>query len=69
LAATIAYWSALTAIPPAQFGKPYRARPDPSIRHAKHVHGCVTVRYSCSTTHRTVMGLVRALLSDDAIPG
>jgi hypothetical protein len=69
LAATVAYWSALTGIPPEQFGKPYRAVPDPSIRLAKHVHGCVTVRYSCSATHRTVMGLVRALLSDAAIPG
>ena len=69
LPATMAYWSALTAIPASQFGKPYRAVPDPSIRHAKHVHGCVTVSYSCSTTHRAVMGLVRALLSDAAIPG
>ena len=39
LAATIAYWSALTGVPPSQFVKPYRAVPDPSIRHAKHVHG------------------------------
>ena len=69
LTATTAYWSALTGIPPEQFGKPYRAIPDPSIRHAKHVHGCVTVRYSCSATHRAVMGLVCALLSDAAIPG
>jgi hypothetical protein len=69
LAAAIAYWSALTAIPRSQFGKPYRAVPDPSIRHAKHVHGCVTVGYSCSATHRTVMGLVHALLSGAAIPG
>jgi Homeodomain-like domain len=69
LAATIAYWSALTAIPASQFGKPYRAVPDASIRHAKHVHGCVTVGYSCSATHRTVMGLIHALLSEGAIPG
>lgn len=69
LAAAIAYWSELTAIPAAQFGKPYRAVPDPTIRHAKHVHGCVTVSYSCSATHRSVMGLVRALLGDAAIPG
>jgi transcriptional regulator with XRE-family HTH domain len=69
LKASIAYWSALTAIPASQFGKPYRAVPDPSIRHAKHVHGCVTVGYSCSATHRTVMGLVHALLSGAAIPG
>jgi len=69
LAATIAYWSALTGVPPSQFGKPYRAVPDPSIRRAKHVHGCVTVSYSCSATHRSVMGLVSALLSGGAIPG
>ena len=67
--AAMAYWSARTGIPEAQFAKPYRAVPDPSIRHAKHVHGCVAVGYSCSATHRSVMGLVRALLSDGAIPG
>ena len=67
--ATIAYWSALTGIPPSQFGRPYRAVPDASIHHAKHVHGCVTVSYSCCATHRSVMGLVSALLSDSAIPG
>jgi hypothetical protein len=50
-------------------GKPYRAVPDPSIRRAKHVHGCVTVSYSCSATHRCVMGLVNALLSGTALPG
>ena len=49
--------------------KPYRAVPDPSIRHAKHVHGCVERRYSCSATHRSIMGLVGALLGDAAIPG
>ena len=69
LAAAIAYWSEVTAIPATQFAKPYRAVPDPSIRRAKHVHGCVTVSYSCSATHRSVMGLVRALLCDAAIPG
>ena len=69
LAASVSYWSALTAIPASQFGKPYRAVADPSIRHAKHVHGCVGVSYSCSVTHRSVMGLVHALLSGSAIPG
>jgi len=69
LPAAIAHWSAVTAIPPSQFGKPYRAVPDPSIRHAKHVHDCATVSYSCSPTHRTIMGLVGALLSGAAIPG
>jgi hypothetical protein len=69
LAAAIAFWSELTGIPPSQFIKPYRAVPDSSIRNAKHVHGCVGVRYSCSTTHRSIMGLVGALLSDAVIPG
>jgi hypothetical protein len=39
------------------------------IRHTKHVHGCASIDYSCSATHRRIMGLVRALLSDAAIPG
>jgi hypothetical protein len=55
--------------PPSQFHKPYRAVPDPSIRHTKHVHGCASIDYSCSATHRRIMGLVRALLSDAAIRG
>jgi hypothetical protein len=63
------YWSQVTGIPEAQFLSPYRAAPDPSIRHAKHVHGCAGVRYSCTATHRSIMGLVGALLSDVAIPG
>jgi hypothetical protein len=54
LSASMAYWSTLTGIPESQFTKPYRAAPDPSIRHAKHVHGCVTVGYSCSATHRSI---------------
>jgi transcriptional regulator with XRE-family HTH domain len=69
LSAAIAYWSALTGIPESQFRKPYRAVPDPSIRRAKHVHGCITVSYSCSTTHRSIMGLVSALLGDAVTPG
>jgi hypothetical protein len=69
LTATVAYWSAMTEIPASQFGKPYRAVPDPSIRGTKHVHGCVSIGYSCSATHRSIMGLVGALLSDAALPG
>jgi hypothetical protein len=59
------FWSALTAIPHAQFSRPYRAVPDPSIRRSKHPMGCPSVVYSCSRTHRAVMGLVGALLSCD----
>jgi hypothetical protein len=69
LAASIAFWSALTSIPPSQFQKPYRAVPDPTIRRAKHVHGCVSIDYSCSATHRSIMGLVIALLGDAVNPG
>ncbi len=69
LEAANAYWSTLTGIPAVQFHKPYRAVPDPSIRHAKHVYGCPCVSYSCSATHRGIMGLVHALLSDAALPG
>ena len=64
LAAATAHWSMLTRIPEVQFTKPYRAVPDPSIRHAKHVNGCVSVRYCCTTTHRSIMGLVTTLLDD-----
>ena len=69
LAIAKAFWSALTGIPESQFVKPYRAVVDPSIRNAKHVHGCVGVRYSCSATHRSIMGLVGALLGDAVTPG
>lgn len=54
----MSYRSAVTSIPIAQFGKPYRAQADPSIRRTKHVHGCAAVVYSCSKTHRMIMGLV-----------
>jgi len=63
------FWPQVTAIPRSQFRKSYRAVADPSIRHNKHEHGCAYVIYTCSRTHRAVMGLVRALLSPGAIPG
>ena len=56
------FWSSLTAIPVHQFNKPYRAVPDPSIRLTKHVLGCPKIRYSCSRTHRSIIGLIDALL-------
>jgi hypothetical protein len=56
------FWSALTGIPLTQFGRPYRAVPDPSIRRSKHPLGCPGVSYASSTTHREIMGLVHALL-------
>jgi hypothetical protein len=56
------FWSALTGIPLTQFGRPYRAVPDPSIRRSKHPLGCPAVTYASSITHREIMGLVHALL-------
>jgi hypothetical protein len=65
-----AFWSELTEIPLSQFGAAYRAVPDSSIRSTKHVRGCASVAYSCSRTHRAIMGLVEALLtSPGRIPG
>ena len=70
LDAAMAFWSTLTDVPLDQFGKPYRATPDPSIRRSKHPEGCLSVAYSCARTHRTVMGLVGALLTSvGCIPG
>jgi hypothetical protein len=62
-------WSAVTAIPLDRFKAPYRADTDTSIRSTKHEFGCAYVYYCCSRTHREVMGLVRALLASEAIPG
>ena len=63
------FWSAVSCIPRSQFNRPYRAVADPSIRRSKHEHGCFYVRYSCSRTHREIMGLIRALLSSEARSG
>jgi hypothetical protein len=69
LPAAEAHWAELTQVPLAQFQRAYRAVADPSIRRNKHEFGCVYVCYACATTHRQIMGLVRALLSSSAIPG
>jgi hypothetical protein len=69
LDAAEAHWSTVTGVPRTQFNQAYRAVADPSIRRNKHEFGCVYVMYSCSRTHRTIMGHVRALLSSGAIPG
>ena len=63
------HWSAVTKIPRSQFRQPYRAVAGPTRRLTKHEFGCVYVVYSCATTHRRIMGLIRALLSSSAIPG
>lgn len=63
LAEAEAFWAALTGIPTSQFQRPYRAVADPSIRTSKHPRGCPSVIYTCSRTHRTIMGLIGALLT------
>ncbi|MHB8466956.1 MAG: hypothetical protein ACYDH6_18175 [Acidimicrobiales bacterium] len=70
LEAAQGYWSELTGIPLGQFRHGYRAPADATMRHNKHEHGCAYVQYSCSRTHRAIMGLVDALLSFPSdIPG
>jgi hypothetical protein len=64
-----AHWSVVTGVPRSQFRAPYRAAPDATIRHNKHEFGCCYVRYYSSSTHRAITGMIRALLSFDAIPG
>ena len=59
-------WSQLTGIPISQFCQPHRAVPDATVRHNKHEHGCTTIRYSCTRTHRAVMGLIDALLASSS---
>ena len=69
LDAAHARWSEVMEIPLAQFCAPYRAVADTSIRRNKHEFGCAYLTYSCASTHRAVMGMVRALLSPGSIPG
>jgi transcriptional regulator with XRE-family HTH domain len=69
LTAATAFWVDVTGIPASQFTKPYRADADPSIRRVKHPMGCPGVVYSCSKTHRAIMGLVGALLSSTSNSG
>jgi len=64
------FWAELTGIPSSQFTRAYRATPDPSQRTTKHEFGCASVRYSCSRTHREIVGLMDGLLFDAGIlPG
>ena len=56
------HWSAVTGIPRTQTNKPYRAAADASRRKAKHVHGCCYVSYCSAPIHRSIMGMLEALL-------
>jgi transcriptional regulator with XRE-family HTH domain len=63
------HWPEVTGIPQTQFGRPYRAAADATIRHNKHEHGCAHVGYSCSRTQRTILALGQALLVADGALG
>ena len=67
LDASRGHWSNVLDIPESRFGTPYRAVSDPSRRRSKHVHGCATVLYSCTRTHRRVMAMIEAVTSSSAI--
>jgi hypothetical protein len=70
LEAATSFWSDLLDIPADRFLTPYRAVADATIRRSKHPMGCPRVTYTCSKTHRAVLGLVDALLpSSVALPG
>jgi hypothetical protein len=69
LEAAMHFWAGETGIPIQQFRAPYRAVADATNRLNKHLHGCVYVSYSCSRTHRAVVGLVQALLRSPFLPG
>jgi transcriptional regulator with XRE-family HTH domain len=59
------FWSEHLDIPLTQFGKAYRAVPDPTIRRTKHPLGCPRVAYASTSVHRAVMGLAAALLASE----
>ena len=63
------FWSGITDVPVEQFRKAYRAAPDASIRHNKHENGCVYIRYCSTIVHRSIMGLIDALLSSTGPSG
>ena len=69
LEAASTFWARTTAVPLSQFLKPYRPVPSSGIRLAKHVYGCASIRYYSARVHREIMGMVRALLCETAIPG
>ncbi len=63
------FWAGITGVPLEQFRQGHRVPAHPTIRRNKHEYGCCYVRYSCTTTHRRIMGLQRALLLSPDLPG
>lgn len=69
LDAAVAHWSALLGVPPSQFNKPYRAVADATMRHNRHVMGCVSIVYHSRSIHRRVMAMIAAVGSSVDLPG
>lgn len=69
LDAATRFWSDVLEIPVEQFGRPYRAVADGTIRHTKHECGCATASYSSALIHRRVMALIATITSRFAHPG
>lgn len=63
----VEFWSSITGIPSTQFGKPYRAVANPSLRVTKHPMGCPGVGLSSTAVHRRVMAQIDVLLSSEAL--
>lgn len=69
LDAAVEFWSDATGVPPAQFGKPYRAVVDETRRLNRHIYGCASVVYSSTPLHRRVMAMIAAVTSQLDNPG
>jgi hypothetical protein len=57
------FWAELLGIPRSRMIRPYRAKPDPSIRRSKHPMGCPSAYYCSATVLRSILGLSSALLA------
>ncbi len=69
LAAAIDHWSAVLDIPAEQFGKPYRAVVDETMRVNRHEFGCASLVYHSRRIQRSVMAMIAAIASSVADPG
>jgi transcriptional regulator with XRE-family HTH domain len=69
LDAATCFWSEVTGVPADQFGAPYRAVSDSTIRSRKHPMGCPSIRYNSVSLLRAILALIDALLSSKGLPG